>query len=201
MAAESARTPAVEEITARLTFLREAERLKDTLRSAYTQQGRTESVAEHSWRLCLFAVAFADLLPDVDLLRVLKLCLVHDMGEAVHGDVPAPLQDPQSSKAADERTDFLTLVASLPDPVQAELVALWDEYEQAESLEARVVKALDKMETILQHNQGDNPADFDYAFNIGYGRSYTDAFEITAQIRALLDSDTKARQATARDGG
>ena len=185
----------LDELEARLAFLREAERLKDTLRSAYTMSGRTESVAEHSWRLGLLAVVFADLLPPMDLLHVLKMCIVHDMGEAIHGDVPAPLQDSLEPKAAGEREDFLTLVAPLGDPIRSELIDLWDEYELGTSPEAQIVKALDKLETILQHNQGANPADFNYTFNLNYGRAYTDAFEITSQIRLLLDRDTKAREA------
>ena len=55
--------------------------------------------------------------------------------------------------------------------------------------EARAVKALDKLETIIQHNQGANPPDFDYAFNLHYGRSHTDAASepVLAEIRALVD--------------
>ena len=57
-------------LSSRLNFLREAERLKSTLRSAYTTSGRTEIVAEHTWRLTLLAITFADELPDVDLLKM-----------------------------------------------------------------------------------------------------------------------------------
>ena len=130
------------DIIARLDFLREAERLKDTLRSAYTSAGRTESVADHSWRLALLVMTFADQLPDIDLLRLLKICILHDLGEALDGDIPAPEQDPDEPKSAKERDDFLALVATLPAPVQIEFVALWDEYENGSSAEARVAKAI-----------------------------------------------------------
>ena len=180
-------------ISSRLDFLRKAERLKDTLRSAYTTSGRTESVAEHTWRLTLLVITFADELPDVDLLKLLKICILHDLGEAVDGDIPAPLQSSTPSKSAKERMDFLSLVETLPDEVKSEFVSLWDEYEEGESPEARVAKALDKLETILQHNQGRNPDGFDYGFNLEYGKTYTDRVPIASAIRELLDVQTRAK--------
>lgn len=180
-------------IVVRLDFLRAAERLKDTLRSGRTGQGRAESVADHSWRLTLLAMTFADQLPDIDLLRLMKICVLHDLGEAVNGDIPAPDQDPAASKSADERYDFASLLATLPEPVKHEFLALWDEYEDASSPEARVAKALDKIETILQHNQGANPDNFDYAFNLEYGRTCTDSLPLARAIRELLDEETRAR--------
>ena len=185
-------------ISSRLDFLRVAERLKDTLRSAYTTGGRTESVAEHTWRLTLLAITFADELPDIDLLRLLKICILHDLGEAIDGDIPAPLQSPSASKSEKERNDFLSLVESLPGDLKSEFVSLWDEYEDGTSPEARVAKALDKLETILQHNQGSNPEDFDYEFNIEYGKAHTNKVPIALQIREVLDVETraKARQGT-----
>lgn len=180
-------------IRARLDFLREAERLKDVLRSGRTSQGRPESTAEHSWRLCLMALAFADALPGADPLKVLRMCVVHDLGEALHGDIPAIEQAAHPDRHAHERRDLLALTAGLDAALRDEIVALWDEYEQAASPEAQAVKALDKLETILQHNQGDNPPDFDYAFNLGYGRRYTSAGPLFSTIRAIVDADTQSR--------
>lgn len=74
----------------KLDFLRQAEKLKSVTRSAHTSTGRRESTAEHSWRLALLALVFEQELGDVDICKVLKLCLVHDLGEALSGDVPAP---------------------------------------------------------------------------------------------------------------
>ena len=176
-----------------LSFLRSAERLKDTVRSAYTSDGRQESVASHTWRLCLMATVLAPEYPDVDTARLLKMCIVHDLGEAVRGDVPAPEQDGSPSKAAQERADLLSLVEPLPDAQRTEIVELWDEYEAASTPEARLAKALDKLETILQHTQGDNPDDFDYRFNLSYGTEYTDLDPLVASLRTLLDDATEAR--------
>ncbi len=70
------------EITGLLDFLRRCERLKSTLRSGYTADGRQESVADHTWRLCLMAMLFAERFPDIDTLRLVQMLVVHDLGEA-----------------------------------------------------------------------------------------------------------------------
>ena len=182
------------ELAGVLAFLRAAERLKTVTRSGWTSTGRPESVAEHTWRLCLLALVLRPGLPEVDYARLLPMLVVHDLGEAIGGDVPAPEQAARGeSKAAQERADLLQLLAPLPPPLQRELTALWDEYEAARSPEALVAKALDKLETILQHNQGRNPADFDSRFNLAYGQQYTAAHPLLATVRALLDAETEQR--------
>jgi putative hydrolase of HD superfamily len=182
-----------------LDFLRAAERLKTVPRSGYTSAGDRESVAAHTWRLSLMALLLAPEFPEVDFARLVKICLVHDLGEAIGGDVPAPEQARRraagnaAGKAADERRDLVTLVQPLPRPLREEITALWDEYEAARSPEAKLAKALDKLETILQHTQGRNPPDFDYRFNLGYGREHTAGPPLIAAIRAVLDRATEDR--------
>ncbi|SHE32104.1 putative hydrolases of HD superfamily [Fodinibius roseus] len=174
-----------------LDFLRDAEQLKNTLRSSYTSTGRVESVAEHSWRLCLMAMTFEQAFPEVDMCRVIKIGLVHDLGEAINGDIPAPQQSASTDKSAAERRDLLQLLRPLSESLRSEILELWDEYEQASTPEARTAKALDKLETIIQHNQGDNPPDFDYAFNLEYGQEYTSDHPVISDIRRILDQDTE----------
>ena len=188
------------ELAGIVEFLRAAERLKTTTRSGWTSAGQPESVAEHTWRLCLMALVLRPSFPDVNFERLVKICIVHDLGEAIGGDVPAPEQVRRAgSKAADERRDLLQLLAPLPAPVRDEITALWDEYERAQSTEARLAKALDKLETILQHTQGHNPADFDYRFNLTYGRQYTGDHPLLAAVRAVLDEETERRAREAED--
>ena len=182
-----------------LDFLCGAEQLKSTLRSGYTAQGRPESTAEHTWRLCLMVMLFEDAYPDIDHHRLLKLCVIHDLGEALQGDIPAIYQNPAVDKAIEERRHFLELLAPLPADKQRDLLALWDEYNAAATPEARLAKAFDKLETVLQHTQGRNPPDFDYAFNLGYARQYTDYDDLTRELRARIDADT-AQLAAARAG-
>jgi putative hydrolase of HD superfamily len=182
-----------DELDAILTFLRSVERLKTVVRSGWTSAGQQESVAEHTWRLTLMAMVFYGQNSGIDGARLLKMCLIHDLGEAVSGDIPAPAQQPDAPKSARERADLVQLISSLPASVQEEILSLWDEYEVATSVEARLAKGLDKLETILQHTQGDNPPDFDYAFNLAYGRQYTSADPLLAAIRARLDQETARR--------
>lgn len=180
-----------------LDFLRASERLKTTSRTAYTSEGNQESVAEHTWRLCLMAMVLAPEFPAVDFTRLVKICLVHDLGEAVGGDVPAPEQARRraagmtTGKGADERRDLMTVLQPLPPRMKSEIMALWDEYEAAQSPEAKLAKALDKLETIMQHTQGNNPPAFDYRFNLAYGRDHTADDPLIAKARAILDAETE----------
>jgi putative hydrolase of HD superfamily len=174
-------------------FLQRAERLKATRRSGWTTSGEPETVAAHTWRLCLMAMVLGDRFPEVSLDRVIRMLVVHDLGEAIHGDIPAPEQAGGGAKAADERRDLLELLAPLPAAGREMIVGLWDEYEACVTPEARLAKGLDKLETIMQHNQGHNPAGFDYAFNLDYGRRFTSDDPRLAALRELLDRDTRAR--------
>jgi 5'-deoxynucleotidase YfbR-like HD superfamily hydrolase len=182
-----------DEIEGVLTFLRAAERLKTVMRSGWTSDGQQESVAEHTWRLCLMAMLLYGHTPGIDLARLLKMCLIHDLGEAIGGDVPAPAQKAGVSKADQERSDLLQLIDTLSPALRQEIIELWDEYEAAGSPEAKIAKGLDKLETILQHNQGKNPPDFDYAFNLDYGQRYTAADPIMSALRQRLDEETARR--------
>ena len=77
------------EIRRLLDFLKTAEQLKCNTRHSYTSNGRLESVAEHSWRLALMAMLVGDEFPGLDMDKVIRMCLIHDMGEAITGDIPA----------------------------------------------------------------------------------------------------------------
>jgi len=132
-----------------------------------------------------------DLLGPLNFERVLKLCVLHDLGEALGGDVPAVVAHTVPDKAERERRDLQTLCTALPPALQAEMLALHDEYEAATTPEARVVKALDKMETILQHHQGSNPPGFDHRYNLQYGRQYAAAHPVLMALRELIDADTR----------
>jgi 5'-deoxynucleotidase YfbR-like HD superfamily hydrolase len=181
-----------------LAFISAAERLKDTERSGWTSSGRRDTVAGHTWRLCLMALTLHPSFPETDLARLLAICILHDLGEAIHGDVPAPEQQERGNKSAAERADLVEFLQPLPESERAAFTALWDEYEAASTPEARLAKGLDKLETILQHNQGANPDRFDYDFNLEYGRKYTDAHPLLAELRSELDAMTTRRSVEAR---
>ena len=180
----------MEKLIRYLRFIREAERLKNVLRTAYTSEGRHESTAEHSWRLALLAAVLTGERPELDMQRVVLMCLIHDLGEAFDGDVPAIAQTAPGVKAASELAAMERLTRLLPPEAGATIREIWEEYEACQTPEARWVKALAKAETIIQHNQGANPAGFDYAFNLTYGSEYFDDGALLSDLRLLLDEET-----------
>lgn len=179
-------------------FLRQSGDLKDTLRSGFTNAGAQESTAEHSWRLALLVIALEPYLEGLDIARMLKMAILHDLGEAVTGDVPAIHQsgDPEIRRTA-ERDAVAMLSESLPDSVGETVKAIAAEYDAGESQEAAMMKGLDKLETIFQHATGENPPDFDYAFNLDYGAGWTRDDALLAKLRLYVDSLTRARMAEA----
>jgi putative hydrolase of HD superfamily len=178
-----------------LQFLRDAEQLKIVYRTSWTSDGTRESTASHTWRLCLIALVVERYFPEMDTAKLLKMCIIHDLGEAISGDVPAIYQSSLTPKSDQERKDLETLLQPLPAPIRDEILNLWDEYENAATPEAQLAKALDKLETLLQHNQGANPPDFDYVFNTEYGRKFTDALPLTAAMRSQVDDETRLKAA------
>jgi Predicted hydrolases of HD superfamily len=176
-----------------INFIKELEHLKDNTRTAWTGEGRRESVAEHSWRLSVFAMTLEDYFQGVDMNKAVQLCLLHDLGEAYEGDVSATVEENPEEKLRREEHAVNRLFAPLPQKIRNRFLSLWREYNRGETLEAKLAKALDKMETIIQHNQGKNPPDFDYAFNLGYGKKYSQFDPVTAAIREMIDSETMKR--------
>lgn len=144
-------TPTLKHIIA---FLHEAEKLKSTLRHNWTTSGRQESTPEHTWRLMLLFTLLDDLAEfGVDSLHTLKMLLVHDLAELVHGDIPGFVKEVDTKDIARKREHEAAkqLFAILPPPLETDYFALFEEYEQGSTKEAKVAKALDKIETLLQH--------------------------------------------------
>ena len=134
-----------------LDILHVAERLKDTPRHCTTSKGRRESVAEHSFRIALMAMLLRSEFPDLDIDRVTRMCLIHDLGECFTGDIPTFMKT-----SADEQTEDRLLdrwVRSLPAPISEELSALYAEMNALETPEAKLYKSLDKLEAVIQHNE------------------------------------------------
>ena len=155
-----------------ISFIKESERLKTVLRTAWLSDGSRESTAVHSWRLALLVGILLDEFPEVDGKKALMLALIHDLGEIYDGVVSAALRPDAGEKYRKEKKAVDRLAEILGGEAGEKLRELWKEYEDGKTAEARLVKALDKAETIIQHNQGKNPPDFDYQFNLEYGRPY-----------------------------
>ena len=136
-----------------LEMLHTAARLKDTTRHCDTPGGRRETVAEHSWRLALMAFWMKDEFPELDMDKVIHMCLIHDLGECFTGDIPVF----RKTQADEDREEELLKqwMDSLPEPVRLEMQALYREMEERATPEAKVYKALDGLEALISHNEAD----------------------------------------------
>lgn len=176
-----------------LEILHIAERLKDTPRHCYTSQGRHESVAEHSWRLCLFAWLLRDEFPHLDMGKVLEMCLIHDLGEAFTGDIPSF----EKTEADTDREDtaLAQWVATLPEPYCSGMAELYAEMNMLESEESKLYKALDKMEAVIQHNESplDTWLPLEYDLNRTYAEENVTFSPYLTALRAQIRKDTDGK--------
>ena len=177
------------EIGALLQALHVAEQLKNNTRHSWTSEGRHESVAEHSWRVTLMAYFVKDEYPDLDMNRVLLMCLIHDLGEAFTGDIPAFVK----TEADEERESALLSqwVSSLPEPFREEMDELYREMDAQETAEARLYKALDRMETIIQHNEAPISTwlPLEYEKNLVYGKEQCAFSPYTSALQERVKND------------
>ncbi len=178
------------EIEKYVSFIEEAEKLKSVVRTAWTSSGRRESTAEHSWRLALLAGIMSNHYPGLDVSKILMMSLIHVIGEIYEGDISATLNPEKSSKYDTEYHAAEAVFSILPEQQAKRMMDMWIEYNDNTTPEAKLVKALDKAETIIQHNQGNNPADFDYRFNLEYGKEYFENDDTLKQLRAMIDEKT-----------
>jgi 5'-deoxynucleotidase YfbR-like HD superfamily hydrolase len=141
-------------LTRQMAFLAEADKLKSVLRrTPLADASRRENSAEHSWHLTIAALALAEHAGAVDLRRVLELVAVHDLVEIDAGDTFAYDRnlDAHRTKADRERAAAVRIFGLLPPDQRDRLHALWDEFERAETAEARFANALDRLQALLQN--------------------------------------------------
>ena len=173
-----------------IEFLGKIEKLKCNTRHSWTSSGRRESVAEHSWRLAVMALLCADEYPDLDINKVIKMCLIHDFGEAVTGDIPSFYKT--ESDEQKEELAIESLLSSLPEPYKTELSELFDEMSEMKTAEAKLFKALDNMEAVVSHNEADLSTwiPFEYEENLVYGEDNAQWSEWTKALREELKKDS-----------
>lgn len=176
-----------------LQILHTAERLKDTTRHCTTAKGRPESVAEHSWRIALMAFFLRDEFPHVDMDKVIRMCLIHDLGECFTGDIPS--FDKTAADTAREDSLLDRWVATLPAPYHAEMAALYAEMDALETEEAKVYKALDKLEAVIQHNESPLSTWIpkEYALNLTYGEENVAFSPYLTALRTAIRQETEAK--------
>lgn len=174
------------DISTLLDVLHIAEKLKDTTRHADTSGGRRESVAEHTFRTALMAYFMKDEFPEADIDKVIKMCLIHDLGEALTGDIPA-----FEKTASDEETEKRLLfqwLEKLPAPYHDELRNLYAEMDARQTPEARLFKALDGLEAVIQHNEADLStwAENEYELNLTYAEDRCSFSPYLSKLRERL---------------
>ncbi|MBR3560068.1 MAG: HD domain-containing protein [Oscillospiraceae bacterium] len=176
-----------------LDALHIAERLKDTPRHCYTSGGRRESVAEHSWRITLMAYLVKDEFPEADMDKVIRMCIIHDLGECFTGDIPT-FRKTQADEDTEERLLY-QWVDSLPEPYCAELRALYDEMAERKTLEAKIYKAMDSLEAVIQHNESDIGTwePHEYELNLNYAWDKVEFSPYLTALRQAIREDTEAK--------
>lgn len=182
-----------------LEILHVAERLKCNTRHCDTSTGRRESVAEHSWRLCLFAMLLEQEpeFRSLDTDRVLRMCLIHDLGEAFTGDIPAFSKS--SRDEGREQALYEDWIAQFPPANRAQFQTLLAEMLALETPEAKLYKALDKLEAVIQHNEAslDSWLPLEYDLQRTYGQETVQFSPYLRALKAEIDRWTEEKIAAA----
>lgn len=173
-----------------LDILHVAERLKDTTRHCTTSKGRVESVAEHSWRISFMAFLLKDEFKELDMNRVICMCLIHDLGECFTGDIPTFLKTNQDREVEDALLE--DWVNGLNESVRNSMSSLYKEMNEQKTLEAKVYKALDKLEAVIQHNESPISTweDHEYELNQTYAFDVVQFSEWLITLRKEILADT-----------
>ena len=170
-----------------------AERLKDTTRHCYTAKGRHESVAEHSWMMTLMAFLMRDEFPEADMDKVIRMCIIHDLGECFTGDIPT-FEKNQGHEATEEQL-LDTWVDSLPEPQRGEMQALYREMADRQTLEAKIYKSIDGLEALIQHNISDLSTWIprEYELNLTYCEDRVAFSDYLTTLRRAIREDTEKK--------
>lgn len=137
-------------------FLNRAGDLKSTIRYIVLKDGRKESSAEHSWRLILMTMIMGKTMK-IDVDKAIRIALIHDLGEAITGDINYDKvvtgEIPKKKKHEMEEKAMKEILKPLDLKNKKEIYKLWEEYENSSTKEAKFVKALDKLETLLSFTE------------------------------------------------
>lgn len=176
-----------------ISFLGKLEGLKNNTRHSWTSTGRRESVAEHSWRLTVMAWLMRDKFPGINMDDVILMCLTHDWGEAITGDVPSFYKTDNDELSEDEAVD--TLLADMPAIDRERLAPLFDAFSRQSTPEARLARALDKLEVVLQHNEADLSTwlPLEYKLNQDYAESACLEFPYLLELQQQLRMDSRRK--------
>ena len=173
-----------------LNALLVAERLKDTTRHCYTAKGRHESVAEHSWMMTLMAYFMKDEFPEADMNKVIQMCIIHDLGECFTGDIPT-FDKTQTNEETEENLLY-GWIKSLPENYANEMIGLYEEMTERKTVEAKIYKAIDGLEALIQHNISDLSTWIpkEYELNKTYAYDKVEFSDYLKELRDEIKKDT-----------
>ncbi len=176
-----------------LKILNVAEKLKCNTRHCYTSSGRHESVAEHCWRTALMAMLLESEFPQADMNKVIKMILIHDLGEAFTGDIPC--FNKTSKDEVNESNVLDDWVKTFPEPEQKQWLELYAEMNALETQEAKIYKALDKMEAVIQHDESDISTwiPLEYELQFKYGLENVQFSDYMKNLKTEIDKITKSK--------
>ncbi|WP_080059465.1 HD domain-containing protein [Spirosoma aerolatum] len=157
-----------------IEFIKEVDKLKYILRKTkLLNSERNENDAEHSWHLALMAIVLAEHANfPIDLLKVIKMLLIHDLVEIDAGDTFIYDTQKNHDNTAEEREAAKRIFGLLPAGQASELIAIWEEFEERQTNEAKFARAMDRLEPLLQNtsNQGGTWAEFGVRYDQVYAK-------------------------------
>lgn len=167
-----------------------AENLKNNTRHSWTSSNRHESVAKHCWRLSLMAYMVKDEFPNADINKVIIMCIFHDLGEAVTGDIPAFHKTEYDEIVENDKV--FQLLYNLPSPYKVELSELFLEMNEQKTIESKIYKALDKMEALIQHNEAELSTwiPIEYEVNLLYGSEEVKFSNYMKELKQTIYEDS-----------
>lgn len=141
----------MERLESQLQFLMELDKQKEIVRQTYLSDGgRKEGDAEHAWHMAVMAIALAEYANEsIDLLKALKMILMHDVIEIDAGDTYAYDEDGNKTKKERELKAADRIYGMLPEDQKMEYRSLWEEFEAMETPEAKFANMLDKVQPVL----------------------------------------------------
>ncbi len=185
-----------EEINNILEFLKIIEKLKSVIRHSKTSSGRKESAAEHSWRMSIMAILLYKHFPEINILKVIKMSLFHDLGEIIEGDIPAFYKN--NNDEENEYNNLINLFRNIDLEIKNEILDIINEFNQKKSEESKLATAIDKLEGIIQHNEADINSWIkkEYQFQLDYGIIETNYNNFLKEFRDVVrnQSNEKIKQ-------
>ncbi|MBC3789288.1 HD domain-containing protein [Spirosoma utsteinense] len=160
-------------LSKQIEFIKEVDKLKYILRKTKLfNSDRNENDAEHSWHLALMALVLAGHANvEVDLLKVIKMLLIHDIVEIDAGDTFIYDNQKSHTNTEEERKAAQRIFGLLPDQQATELIAIWEEFEEQQTDEAKFARAMDRLEPLLQNTS--NKGGTWNEFGVNYEKVYT----------------------------